>query len=200
MQPAERDAMRRRKLLDAALEQVGRDGFNGMTIEGVCRAAGVTHRNFYDLFADREELFMALYDELTQAGQAAVAAAVAEAPGDFAGQAHAGVDAAMHAFADDPKVARVVLIEVHGISPRVERQRREAIDGFAAFVTAVVDGFARPASPPPRQLAIRAVALVGAIVELLVRRTAHQDEEPLDELVEEVVRLFLLAFGEPPEQ
>jgi AcrR family transcriptional regulator len=197
--PEVRDRRRRRALLDAALEQFGTEGYRGASVEGLCRAAGVSTRNFYALFESREALFLALYDELTAGVLQAVVEAVEAARERPATIVRAGLEAAIRAYVDRPRVARVVLIEVHGISPEVERHRREAIDAVAGVVAGELERLARAAGAPSRHPRLLAIGLVGAVVELLVHRTSHGTGPPVEELVDELERLFVLAVGgEPP--
>lgn len=46
----------RRKILDATLELIRSDGFDGVTIAAVAQAAGVTRQTVYSIFGSREEL------------------------------------------------------------------------------------------------------------------------------------------------
>src|SRR2546426_7770892 len=51
---------RRAQLLDAALSLIAEDGYDGVSMEGVAREAGVTKPVVYDLFPNRGELLRAL--------------------------------------------------------------------------------------------------------------------------------------------
>src|SRR5688500_9652842 len=82
MSPDERQADRRRRLLDAGLGQFGTSGYARTTIEGLCAGAGVTPRHFYDEFGGREALLVAVFDEIVAWVTDAVGAALAAAPED----------------------------------------------------------------------------------------------------------------------
>ena len=62
---AERAASRRERLLDAGLELFGTHGFAATGVKDVCRQAGLTDRYFYESFRDSRELFLAVFDRLT---------------------------------------------------------------------------------------------------------------------------------------
>ena len=55
---------RRERLLQAALELFATQGYANTTIEALCSEAKVTTRHFYQVFAGREELLLALYDQI----------------------------------------------------------------------------------------------------------------------------------------
>src|ERR1700756_1470513 len=63
--PAEaRREERRERLIEAAIELFGRDGYRTATIESVCRECGLAKRYFYESFSTLEDLLSAVYDHL----------------------------------------------------------------------------------------------------------------------------------------
>src|SRR5437764_954972 len=91
----QRAATRRMQLLDAGLELLRSDGWQVCTVRAICAQARLSPRYFYESFRDRDELLVALFDEIAQEGAAAVLEAVAAAPAD---DARAGARAAIGAF------------------------------------------------------------------------------------------------------
>ena len=61
----ERIATRRTRLLEAGLELFGTDGYLASGVKDVCREAGLTDRYFYESFRDTRELFIAVFDRVT---------------------------------------------------------------------------------------------------------------------------------------
>jgi AcrR family transcriptional regulator len=177
----ERDEARRRRLLDAALELFGTAGYRATPIEAVLRKAGVSSRHFYAVFpGGREELFVAVYDEAVAFVLGRVEHAAAQDTPDGGRRVYEALAAA---YEDDPRIGRVVLVEVLGISPAVEAHRRAAIDRFTAQA-------ARLAGVPE----LRALALVGATVELLARRLAP-DPPSRAAVVDECVAVHAALLG-----
>ena len=76
---ADRITARRARLVDAGLEQFGTRGFKATGVKDVCRSAGLTDRYFYESFASGEELFLAVFDQVTDELFQDVATAVVEA-------------------------------------------------------------------------------------------------------------------------
>ena len=74
---ADRQAERRRALLDAGLDLLGAEGGPAVGVRAVCRRARLTERYFYESFADRDALVAAVYDEVTERAHAALTGAVA---------------------------------------------------------------------------------------------------------------------------
>lgn len=187
MSPDERQADRRRRLLDAGLGQFGTSGYARTTIEGLCAGAGVTPRHFYDEFGGREALLVAVFNEIVGWVTDAVGAALAAAPEDPVARARAGLGAFLHGLLDDPRRARVACVEIVGVSPEVEAHRRGVLHDFAALITGEADRLAEGR----RDFSLAALALVGGTNELVVEWVVGDRRLPIDVLVEEITRLFV---------
>jgi AcrR family transcriptional regulator len=194
--PEQRDDERRERLLEAALEQFGTLGWNGTTIEGLCRAASVTTRHFYGLFRDREDVLIALYERLLERVAAAIVEAVGAAGAGREARTRAALDAVARAYDDDPRMGRVVMLEVVSVSERVEARWRQAMREFGALLEGLAGELIASGELPPRDNSLTSVALVGATTELFVHRVTGGPDAPSREaVVDELVRLYLLALG-----
>ena len=71
-----RRGQRREQLIEAGLDLLGTHGAAAVSVRSVCRHARLTDRYFYESFADRGELLLAVYDRVAaQAADALVQAA-----------------------------------------------------------------------------------------------------------------------------
>jgi len=130
--PAERTAVRRQQLLAAGLEVFGTAGWEQSTVRGICAAAGLSERYFYESFTGRDDLLLAVYDDLNDREYAMFRQAAADRldgigePDDetLMRVLHDGLLAWFATFKADPRVARVRLIEVLGVSPRIDDHYR----------------------------------------------------------------------------
>src|SRR3546814_8716418 len=85
---AARTAERRERLVAAAVDLFGRQGYLETGVKDICHAAGVTDRYFYESFHNRAELFAAAFDLAVGELFAAVAGAVTEFSNDQIGRSH----------------------------------------------------------------------------------------------------------------
>lgn len=154
----ERRAARRARLIEAAFELLGTLGWEATTVRAVCRAARLNPRYFYESFADRDELVVAVYDHLVEQLRSEVTRAVARAGGDLRAVVRAAVAATVDFVADDPRRGRVLYQEALG-SEALNRRRIEA--GFA-----VADLVAAGRRDARHRLA--AAAVVGGFTEMLI--------------------------------
>jgi AcrR family transcriptional regulator len=194
-----RDA-RRRRLLEVGFELLGGQGSAAVTVRSVCRHAKLTDRYFYENFADRDGLLVAVYQQVAEqfrdAMAVAVGAAVAEAaPGPVAPEAVArsAVLAFVGLLTGDPRKGRVLLLapmtdaalSAHavGLMPmfgELIRVQLAAAPG-GAQVTAALDE------------RMTATALIGALSNLFVRWLDGTLEASEQELTDYCVRLLLTA-------
>ncbi|MDT7567047.1 MAG: hypothetical protein QOG76_5671 [Pseudonocardiales bacterium] len=191
---------RRRRLLEVGFELLGGQGSAAVTVRSVCRHAKLTDRYFYENFADRDGLLVAVYQQVAEqfrdAMAVAVGAAVAEAaPGPVAPEAVArsAVLAFVGLLTGDPRKGRVLLLapmtdaalSAHavGLMPMfgelIRVQLAEAPGGAQA--TAALDE------------RMTATALIGALSNLFVRWLDGTLEASEQELTDYCVRLLLTA-------
>ena len=165
MSPLERREARRRRLLAAGLELFGTVGYGGTSLTALCALGGVSPRHFYEIHPGREQLLEELYGEISAEQACAVAAAQARAPLTVHDQVRSGVSAAVGALTEDPRRARVVLLEIVGVGPGLRRERTQQL---ARVLTTSHDRLVAAGVLAAREFQPLAVALVGALHELLV--------------------------------
>lgn len=187
----QRRAERRARLIQAGIDTFGTHGYHAVTVRDVCAAAGLTERYFYESFRDREQLFSAVYEDLNARLQQKIALAVAAAGGDPERTARGGLRAYFEQTRSDPKGARIMLIEVFGVSADMDRLSRRTAVGFIEMVRRVV--------APPMVAARRrggldadliATGLVGGVVFSAMRWVLSGYEQPLEVVVENAATIF----------
>jgi len=188
-----RRAQRLELLLDAALQLYGTDGYARSSVQGVCARAGVRARDFDEHFGGAEDLLEALYDRIVAEVMGAVVAATADAPLTVEEQTRAGLRAFIGTLLADPRKSRVVLIEVVGVSARLERRRRGTIRAFADLAEAQRAQLIEAGVVADKPLGSWAIMLVGSVNELLVDSIHRESPPPVEELVAETARLWVIA-------
>jgi AcrR family transcriptional regulator len=190
----QRQAERRAQLIEAGLELLGERGWSGATVRAVCAQAGLTERYFYESFADRDELAVAIFDRCTAEAATAVVAAVAAAPHDARAKARAAIGAFVELLEEDPRRARAILVESQ--ASEALRERRDAgIRAFAALVSEQGRDFYGDRAVAPADAELTALALVGGLAELLVRWTEGSLDVSRERLIDHCTDLFVAAAG-----
>jgi AcrR family transcriptional regulator len=189
--PQERRADRRRRLMEAGLELFSGLGYHGTTIERICAQAGVTARHFYEEFPSREALLVAVYDEGAERAMDAVVKALAPSAEGPRRRTRESIAAFVHTVLDDPRVGRILTIEVVGVSPELERRRRLVMRSFARLVEVEVNRVAAEGHIAERDYRLAALALVGATNELVIDWILSNERPPIDDLVNEIAWIYL---------
>ncbi len=190
----QRHTARRERLLEAALERFGTQGYPDTAINQLCSAANVSTRSFYELFESREQVLIALHDEINQDALMAVGEAIAELdPDDLPGRARAGVAAYLRTMTSDRRRARIALIESVGVSRTAEAHRQQAIARFATVIELEGERLATAGIVAARDFRLVSVALVGAINGLVNTWTSDPDWDAHTDAVVDVATDLIVA-------
>lgn len=188
----QRRAERRAKLIEAGLELLGEGDWSGATVRAVCTEAGLTERYFYESFADREALLVAIFDQVSAEAATAVLEAIEAAPHEPRAKAEAAIGAFVELLTDDPRRARAMLISSQSSEP-LRRRREQAIRAFAAMVSEQAQRFYGADALDERDAELTALALVGGLAELLVRWLDGGLDVPRERLIVHCTELFVAA-------
>jgi AcrR family transcriptional regulator len=186
---AERHAQRRERLLDAGLELFGTQGYAGSSIRAVSAAASLNSRYFYESFSSREDLLYHVYQRAVADVAAAVLEATAQAD-TVEAQARAGLQASWLVLIEDRRKARVILLEVVGVSERLERVRRENRHAFADILVRNAMSLAGGNVKLRMDPVLTARSLMGAAMEVLVDWIHGDVHASREEIVEHLTHMY----------
>lgn len=196
LDPAARRADRRERLLEATLELASAHSFPRTTIQDICREAGVTARHFYEEFGTREDLLEALYRQLMGEASAAVVVALADAPDDLGSMIHLGLPAYVHSLLDDPRRGRITMVELSSL-PRGAEIGASGISELVVLLEGYGAQFEGSGELAAASIHDTAVAISGAMKELLVHWIRAEQRRPLDELIATAEVMFRRLVGLP---
>ncbi|MEV4560435.1 TetR/AcrR family transcriptional regulator [Kitasatospora sp. NPDC049285] len=193
----ERQAERRERFLAAGLQQFGdRPGYRHASVAGLCEAAGLSTRQFYEEFRNLEQVLAQLHLQVNDHKEQAVLHALTNAAGQpFAQRIAAVLGAYVTAATEDPRRLRIAFVEIVGVSEELERQRLVRRKRWVELIVAEAEAAAARGEVPPRDFRIAATAFIGAVNGLLHDWTAGQFEATLDQVVHELTTLLLGATG-----
>ena len=126
VEPLLTDRVQHARLLEAMVEVVAEKGYERATVADAVRLARVSRGTFYALFASKQECLVAAYRLATEVLEERIAEAVRGAP-DWREELRRGLRAYLHVLGEDPRYARVHLLEWQVLgSERDETVRRFA--------------------------------------------------------------------------
>ncbi|MBC9724813.1 TetR/AcrR family transcriptional regulator [Streptomyces sp. TRM68367] len=190
---AERQAERRRRFLDAALQLFGdTPGYRSTTVAALSEAAGLSTRQFYEGFSTLEDVLTALHLEVNDWAEAAVVTAVAGAERLPLAERAAVIFRAYAAnVTSDPRRIRITFVEIIGVSPRLEEQRLARRARWIDLICAEAQRAAERGEAAPRDYRLAATAFIGSVNGLLHDWSAGWVDATLDDVVDELVRQLL---------
>ena len=105
----ERQTQRRERLLEAAFDVFGREGYRHTTMRLICAQARLTERYFYEHFSTIDEVFVAVHKQLSaEVGQKIMVQTLAHMDDPIA-QTRGGLRAFFEYIKEDPRRAQILL-------------------------------------------------------------------------------------------
>jgi AcrR family transcriptional regulator len=182
--------IQRVRVLGAMADVAAERGAGAASVAHIVARAGVSRRTFYDLFEDREDCFLAAFDEAVAQAARSVLPAY-QVPGVWRERIRAGLLALLVFCEEEPSLARLVVVEALAAGPRALERRGEVLD---RLLWAVDQGRAeRPArvpEPPP----LAAEGAVGAVLSVIHRRLVVGGGQPLTSLLGELMSAIVLPY------
>jgi AcrR family transcriptional regulator/DNA-binding MarR family transcriptional regulator len=181
--------LQRARLLDATFAVVGEAGYRGMAVRAVTERAGISSKTFYDLFADREDCFLAAFDHGVDR-LAAVASPAYAAEKDWAASIRAGLGALLGFLDGEPALRTLVFVEALGAGPRVLARRAEVLQEIAAVVDEGRVGMKGGGELP----LLTGEGVVGAAFGLIHTRLLQPRLGPSSGLLNELMATIVLPY------
>jgi AcrR family transcriptional regulator/DNA-binding MarR family transcriptional regulator len=166
------------------------EGLQGTTVADVVRRARVSRRTFYDLFEDRDDAFLAGFEEGVRRAQDRVVAAF-EAEHDWAGRVRMALAALLAFFDEEPQLATWCVVHSLAAGPAVLARRTEVL----RTVTTTLDGCAREELDGPGPPVLTAEGVVGGVLAIVHARLLEQRSEPLVSLVGPLMATIVLPYA-----
>jgi AcrR family transcriptional regulator len=167
-------------------------GARNVTVAGVVARSGVSRKTFYELFSDREDCFLATFDD----GVARIADEVVpayEQPGRWREKMRAALTALLELLDHEPGMGRLVIVETLGAGPNALERRSRVL---AQVITAVDEGRLEAKGsdgPPP----LTAEGVVGGVLGVLHARLLQDKPGRLVALTGLLMGMIVLPYLGP---
>jgi AcrR family transcriptional regulator len=176
----------------AMLEAVGENGYVATTVSEVVARAGVSRKAFYQHFANKEECFLATYDEIAREGRRRIARAFRDSEG-HPDRMETAIRAVFEAATEHPDAMRLAMTEVTAVGPAGIERRERSIGEYGELIQASLKvagtvGRAQANGHVAELPAMTLRALVGGLNKVLLNALAGgRSAKPL-ELVPDLAR------------
>ena len=187
-----RKQQRREQFLQAGLSVFGTLGFRSATVRSLCKEAKLTDRYFYESFKNLEQLLIAVYEQCMSNLGTKILDAISGTyqKGDAETAIIAGLDA-YFTMLEDPKIARICMVELEGISPDVNELYSNYIKGFSQMLVALTQNAFPEISLSRQQQDIIAISFIGAMRQSATNWLMTEYKEDRAVVVEATSKIFL---------
>jgi AcrR family transcriptional regulator len=182
----------RERMLAAVADVASAASYAEMSVEDIIVTAGVSRRTFYEHFRNKEDAFLAAYEEAAGRLLAAVRAGYESREG-FVDRVRAGIEMFLMLLAADPAFARMCIVEVMAAGPEAVQRRNEAMQAFAMMFEENAREFLD--EPPPSDLTAETV--VGGIYDVIYTRIQRGEIRQLPELAPDLAKSALMHYLGP---
>ena len=128
--------IQRARMLAAMVEEVAERGVGNVTVADVVARSGVSRRTFYEIFEDREDCFLAAFDNAIEK-LANVIVPAYEQKGAWQTKIRSALTALLEYLDREPAAGRLVIVETLGAGHKALEHRRR---GIAQIITIVDQG------------------------------------------------------------
>jgi AcrR family transcriptional regulator len=185
-------AMQRGRMLTAMMEVCAERGVAGATVAHVVGRSGVSRRTFYEAFEDREDCFLAAFDQAVEQAAGRVLD-VYDAEDRWSHRIRVGLVALLSFLEDEPAAGRLLVVESLGGGPRALERRSQTLAVLIAAIDAGREEARTDANTPP----LAAEGVVGAVCAVLHARLCGRDGTSLIGLVNQLMSMIVLPYLGP---
>ncbi|MFD4430289.1 TetR/AcrR family transcriptional regulator [Nocardia sp. NPDC058497] len=193
--PGQRQQERRARLIDAATEAFGTDGYRNTTVTTICAAAGVGKRYFYESFTDSEDLLLAVYREITARMLEAIHLGIGDVDADIDTRVRGALTAYFQLIRDDPRVPRIAYFEILGVSQTVDGAYHDVLDALVDICMALLTPYVDLDNYPAVSVRMVVLGLVGAILIIAQKWVLDDYRQPLEDIVDSGFLVVTAVLG-----
>jgi AcrR family transcriptional regulator len=185
--------IQRSRLLAAASGVVDELGYSRTTVTHITERARVSRRTFYDLFEDREDCVLAVFEDVVGLLRGEVLAAASVEGLDWRDRVRAGLWTILSFLDREPVLARVCVVQALRSGTRALERREEIL----AELARVLDEGREEGSRSGECIALTAEGLVGAVFGIVYGRLLRGEHAPLTGLFKELMGMIVLPYLGP---
>ncbi|MDL4814544.1 TetR/AcrR family transcriptional regulator [Actinomadura opuntiae] len=179
------------RILAAVVEIAGTLGYRGLTVDSIIAHAGVSRATFYVHFKNKDDAFLRASDVVVEQMMDRVVEAYQGQP-DATGRVRASLGALLGYLSENPRAARMCIVESMSAGPLAAERRDRALAAFAQVVTDNMHELF-PHYPNPE---LMAETIVGGIYQVAYSRIARGETESLPELRDGLLHTFAVPDPE----
>jgi AcrR family transcriptional regulator len=175
-------------MLHSAAQVVAQYGYGQMSVARVTGGARVSRRTFYDVFVDREDCFLAVFDEtVARVSERAIEAYTRQR--GWQDQVRSGLAALLEFLDGEPGTRSLLIVDALGAGPRVLARRAELVEQLGRALQDGGRAHSRHSVPP-----LTGEGVIGAVLSVIHTRLLQPHPGRLVELVNPLMGMIVLPY------
>lgn len=200
----ERQRQRRDKLMEAAYDVFGTEGYANSTMRLICAKARLTERYFYENFESLDQIFMAVHRRVSAQCAALVVERRQQAGDeDPLDKTRASIQAFLEFIKEDPRRARILLTDAVTTGLASVSNVNAAVNSYTPYLKDRIAAFF-PHLELDLDLELVASGLIGLIIHVSTAWAQHNFSTPIEKVLDHIVyawrglALWLAENNKPP--
>jgi AcrR family transcriptional regulator len=182
--------IQRARILVAMVDVVTEYGVGNVTVTSIVGRSGVSRRTFYELFDDRDDCFLAAFDDAVARVTERVIP-VFKGSGRWRERIRAGLVALLELFDEERGLARLLVVESLAAGPAALARRARVLEGL----TSVVDDGRCEGGKAGQEIPVLAgEGVVGAVLAVIHARLISGESRRLVELTGPLMGMIVLPY------
>jgi AcrR family transcriptional regulator len=176
-------------MLTAMVQEISERGAANVSVAHVVARSGVSRRTFYEIFDDREDCFLAAFDDALRSVVGVVLPAYGD-PGAWHVKLRAGLVALLECLECDRAMGRLLVVESLAAGPRALKRRQSVL----AEVRLIVEKGSTESETDGARPSLTAEGIVGGVLSVLHARLVEDDPGSLLELTGPLMGMIVLPY------
>jgi AcrR family transcriptional regulator len=181
--------IQRARMLSAAVEAIEENGYARLTVAQVISRAKVSRKTFYDLFVDREDCFLAVFERTLEQMKARVVEAF-DQESSWREGVRAGLAALLVFIDEEPELARLCVVDALGGGARVLEERAHVL----VQLRKVIDRGRTAATVTREPPSVTAEGVIGAVFAVIHTRLLERSPKPYIGLHGSLMSMVVLPY------
>jgi AcrR family transcriptional regulator/DNA-binding MarR family transcriptional regulator len=179
-------------MLSSAAAVVSEFGYGRMSVARVTGGARVSRRTFYDVFEDREDCFLAVFeDALAQVAELVIPAYAGEQ--DWHERARAALAVLLGLLDEEPGMCSLLIVDALSAGPRVLEHRAEVLKQLGEILRRGVAQSKAASELPP----LTGEGVVGAVFSVIHTRALAKPRGRMLDLLNPLMGMIVLPYLGP---
>jgi AcrR family transcriptional regulator len=184
--------VQRARMLSSAAQVIAQHGYSKMSVSRVTVGARVSRRTFYDLFEDREDCFLAVFDRAIEDLAVDVVGAY-DGEERWEARVRAGLEVLLERLDARQELGELLFVQALRAGARVLARRAEVLSSLAGALDEGARrgaGAPRVVKPPP----LAGEGVVGAVSSVLHARVTREAPGRLSDLLNPLMATIVLPY------